>query len=163
MIHHLTHRTTDCLAKYISNQHPLPHDEVVRLDSIDRANRKSLRAPGLRETHAPIPALRMPYVSPFALPTDDDALLEARPPVGPAVLCDERPPLSSRCAWLPKGDLPLVIIFAQGPRSVRDLPVHIEDFRSSRGEPFFAFMLTLRRRPALRTLACEITSHSGWI
>ena len=124
LIHHLNHGTTECLAQYITNRHPFHNDEVERLDAIDRANRKTLRAVGLRETHAPHPAIRLPYATSFVLPPDEDALLEARPPAGPSVLCDTPLPAVPVCFRFQKGVLPLVIIFAQGPRSVSDLQVH---------------------------------------
>ena len=148
LIHHLNHGTTECLAQYITNRHPFHNDEVERLDAIDRANRKTLRAVGLRETHAPHPATRLPYATSFVLPPDEDALLEARPPAGPSVLCDTPLPAVPGCFRFQKGVLPLVIIFAQGPRSVSDLQVHLEALRLSRGVPVFcAYVDTLANTP----------------
>ena len=114
LIHHLNHGTTECLAICSTNRHPFHNDEVERLDAIDRANRKTLRAVGLRETHAPHPATRLPYATSFVLPPDEDALLEARPPTGPSVLCDMPLPAVPGCFRFQKSVLPLVLIFAQG-------------------------------------------------
>ena len=136
------------MAQYITNRHPFHNDEVERLDAIDRANRKTLRAVGLRETHAPHPATRLPYATSFVLPPDEDALLEARPPTGPSVLCDMPLPVVPGCFRFQKGVLPLVLIFAQGPRSVSDLQVHLEALRHSRGVPVFcAYVDTLANTP----------------
>lgn len=59
LIRHLNHACKRCLVWYQDHCEPLSAEEIVRLDGIDSANRKSLQAIGLREDRSVRPPVQV--------------------------------------------------------------------------------------------------------